>query len=56
MRFTVLGVPDVRYVVEASADLTNWSGLATNLGGSFDLEDANATNWAQRFYRVLIGP
>jgi hypothetical protein len=56
MRFTALGVPDVRYVVEASMNLTNWSGLATNLGGSFDFEDAEATNWPQRFYRVLIGP
>jgi len=56
MRFTALGVPDVRYVVEASMNLTNWSALATNLGGSFDFEDAAAASWPQRFYRLLIGP
>jgi len=56
MRFTALGVPDVQYVVEASTNLTGWSALATNLGGSFDFEDADATNWPQRFYRVQIGP
>ena len=54
--FTTLGVPDVRYVVEASSNLADWSGLATNVGAPFDFVDLDAATWAQRFYRVSVGP
>jgi hypothetical protein len=54
--FTTLGVADVRYAVEASPDLTNWSGLVTNLGAPFEFADPGTTNWPQRFYRVSVGP
>jgi hypothetical protein len=41
--------------VEASTDLTSWSNVATvtNLTGTLVFEDAEADEYASRYYRVL---
>jgi hypothetical protein len=41
--------------VEASTDLTGWSNVATvtNLTGTLVFEDAEADEYASRYYRVL---
>jgi len=51
------GVSGSDYVLQATTDLVNWASLVTNQASNntFDLFDANATNYPYRFYRVL-GP
>jgi hypothetical protein len=43
------------FEVEASTDLTGWSNVATvtNLTGTLVFEDAEADEYASRYYRVL---
>lgn len=53
------GVPLHPYVLLASANLSNWSPLATNLAGTDGLwffTDFQSTNLPQRFYRGIPGP
>jgi len=50
----VAGIPNVRYIVEASATLTNWAPIATNIGGPFIRSEAIAPETPERFYRVRI--
>ena len=53
IRIQTLGVSNATYIVQRSLDLTNWTAIATNVGGPFDFsEPASGTN---AFYRVLIG-
>jgi hypothetical protein len=40
-------------VVQVSADLVNWTNIYTN-SGSFIFTDPSATNYNQRFYRVMM--
>jgi hypothetical protein len=44
------------YVVQASTDLTVWLPVWTNSLPPFEFTDSIATNFSQRFYRVLLGP
>lgn len=46
------------YIVQASTNLTYWAGLFTNISPDlpFLWSDSDATNYQQRFYRVLLGP
>lgn len=46
------------YIVQASTNLTTWTSLATNASPvlPFTWTDLAATNFNQRFYRVLLGP
>lgn len=50
----VAGVPNVRYIVEASATLTNWAPIVTNIGAPFIRSEAIAPETPERFYRVRI--
>ncbi len=49
----VLGTPG-KYVLQASNDLTNWEGTATNVSptGKFNFSDPGATNHPTRAYRT----
>jgi len=45
---------DETWIVEASADLINWTAISTNdpVNGTFEFKDGDASAAAQRFYRV----
>jgi hypothetical protein len=47
----------VSYIIEASTDLNNWSGIATNQSstGTVVFTDSAAKNYPQRFYRAKYG-
>ena len=50
------GQADAKYSVWASTNLTNWTqlGATTQVSpGSFLFDDAAATNYPTRFYRIL---
>ena len=56
-RLAVEGVPGVRYVIQASATLTNWTSVATNYGGPFVWSEPVSKQPTNRFYRVMVvGP
>jgi len=48
--FTVTGVTGAQYVVEASTNLINWVGVATNTA-PFTFTDPDFAQYPQRFYR-----
>jgi len=52
---SVAGDAGLRYLFEASTNLLNWTwlGVRTNLTGTIQFTDMTATNFPQRFYRVL---
>jgi len=50
----VAGIPNVRYVIEASSTFTNWVSVKTNVGGPFTWSEQIATETHQRFYRIRI--
>jgi len=53
IRIQTLGVSNATYIVQRSLDLTNWTAIATNVGGPFDFSEP--TSGTNAFYRVLIG-
>jgi hypothetical protein len=52
--FTITGAPNIVVVVEASANLADWSPLVqlTLTGGSSCFSDPEWTNYPARFYRL----
>jgi uncharacterized delta-60 repeat protein len=54
--FSVSSVPGQVFNIEASTNLRDWSGLATetNVTGTFQFFDQAATNFQRRFYREVI--
>jgi hypothetical protein len=50
-RFVVTGIPGYSYIVQASADLTNWTSIETNIS-SFT-NNTPATNFPYRFFRTI---
>ena len=52
--FTITGTSGLVIVVEASADLANWTPVGTNTltGGSSYFSDPQWTNYPARFYRL----
>ena len=54
----LMGVAGSNYVLQASTNLSTWTPLSTNtaLTNFFNLVDPKATNFPQRFYRVLLQP
>lgn len=55
-RFDIATQPGVTYVVQASTNLTNWAAISTNSAVSnlLHFADLKATNYQQRFYRVIV--
>lgn len=59
LRLRVTGEPGLIYVLEASANLLQWSPIATNTitaDGFFDITDLDAKTVPHRFYRVTLAP
>jgi hypothetical protein len=50
--FSLAGVPDGQYVIEASADLANWVPVTTNTA-PFNFVDGDSGKFKQRFYRAV---
>jgi hypothetical protein len=57
-RFTLTGTPGDRYTLEFSTNLLSWtSGVTvTNVTGTVQFTDTQATNFSYRFYRCRIAP
>jgi hypothetical protein len=58
-RCVAIGGPESGYVVfDASATLTDWTGVATNLaqGGVAFFSDTEARHFPHRFYRAMAAP
>jgi len=55
---TINGDVGPDYTVQASTNLTDWISIFTNHSPTppFIWSDSNASNFNQRFYRVLLGP
>ena len=55
---TLAGGPGREYLLEASPDLTHWSGLETlmNYFGTVQFTDLGSTNLLRRFYRARVEP
>jgi len=55
---TITGDTGPDYIVQASTNLTVWSSIFTNVSPvpPFVWYDANASNFNQRYYRILLGP
>jgi hypothetical protein len=57
-QMSITGDPGPDYIVQASTNLMFWESIYTNLAPTppFIWSDTGATNFNQRFYRVLLGP
>jgi uncharacterized repeat protein (TIGR01451 family) len=58
-QLTVNGQSGQEYIVQASTNLINWVSIYTNpppFVSPFTFTDSNATNYLDRFYRVITGP
>jgi len=58
-QFTIDGQPGQEYIVEASTNLFNWVPVYTNpppFVSPFTFIDSGASNYPDRFYRVVPGP
>jgi len=56
-RLTGTGDPGVTYTIQATSDLIHWEtiGTATTISsGTFEFEEAVATEAVARFYRVIL--
>ena len=58
LSFSVAGDSGPDYFVQASTNLTDWKSIWTNVSPAppFQFSDPAATNFNQRYYRVLLGP
>ncbi len=57
-QFTIVGITNQACVIEASADLRNWTPVATNAPspGPLPFTDTTAAHDPVRFYRTVISP
>jgi hypothetical protein len=53
-KVSVIGVPDVQYIVQVSSDLVSWNNAATFNGAPFTWTDPTAIGLEPRYYRVKI--
>jgi hypothetical protein len=58
MHFDVYGFPGQQVTIMTSTDLLNWSPLDTHTftGNIWSFVDAEAGNFARRFYRAALAP
>lgn len=58
VQFTIKGVANQRYAVEASSNLVDWFPISTNTAatGQFLFQDSHTTNFPCRFYRAIERP
>ena len=55
MRIIASGIPGGTYLIQATADLSTWGTIATNVAltnGLITYVDLNATNYTSRYYRI----
>jgi autotransporter-associated beta strand protein len=54
-QMSLAGVTGSNYVLQASTNMVNWVPISTNTASTnyFDLIDPNASNFPNRFYRIL---
>jgi hypothetical protein len=60
-QLTISGASNMTYLVQATTNLVNvtsWTTLYSNQSAAplFVWTDSGATNFGQRFYRILMGP
>ena len=56
-QMNVDSVPGLPCAIQVSTDLVDWASIWTNqLGGVMEFLDANATNFASRYYRAWLVP
>lgn len=55
-QFRVNGTYGQSYIIQASTNLTTWTPLQTNGETFYNFRDAAATNYPNRYYRVILGP
>jgi hypothetical protein len=57
-RLRLIGQPAMRFTLQTSSNLVNWTPLVTNTSttGTFDYIDTRSTNAPRRFYRALMLP
>jgi hypothetical protein len=58
IRLRLTGQPTMRFAIQASTNLVNWTSISTNssTSGTFDYIDNRSTNTPRRFYRALMLP
>jgi pectate lyase len=58
LSLTITGNSGPNYIVQASTNLISWASIFTNNSPvpPFNWSDNNASNFSQRYYRVLLGP
>jgi hypothetical protein len=58
MRLRLTGQPAMRFTLQTSSNLVNWTSLVTNSSsaGLFDYIDSKSTNAPRRYYRALMLP
>jgi hypothetical protein len=58
VRFSLSATPNLNYGIDASTNLVDWTALTNiaNPSGTIQFIDLNATNFSQRFYRVVWVP
>lgn len=54
LHLDVVGVSSATYIVEASSDLINWTGIHTNTGAPFFLDVPRSGMTEHQFYRVRV--
>src|SRR5262249_17980843 len=57
-QFTLTGTPGDQYTIEFSTDLVNWTDAAklTNIIGTVQFTDTQASNYLHGFYRCRLSP
>jgi hypothetical protein len=57
VQFQITGTPNISYIIQASANLQQWTDASTNIaiGGIINFVDPQANQFRYRFYRVKLG-
>lgn len=55
-KFRVTGTSGQSYIIQASTNLTAWTGLQTNSTMFYDFADTNTSKSPAQYYRTVLGP